>query len=408
MSGKVPEMRHLAFFDALAEMDEDDASWRAVSAGLVVLRLLDAWLEEGPAAVAPGAWGVHAVREAVQAIDAGDPSRAILGGIIDAIEGAPSVALAPVAPRLMAYGRALDYEGRFRLAGDVYRTVIAHVHPGDDADVAADAQIQYGYCMRMVGEWEEAGIACAAAGRIADAAGDPVRGLRARMAEARLALTRGNLPEADRLLDATIDEATSRQLTEVRALALHTSATVAHARGDFERAIRLAYEALDGLSSAMARDRALADIAAAFAELGVRSVAREAHLVLAATAQEQYSRWSATLNLLEIAALDRFEPVFEQYRRDLADADLPPFLATLYHLYVGEGLRLFGRADAARTSLERALELASHNRFNQLLFRAEEALRRTRVKSVPAVPAPASVIDVASAIGRMRQAAGIR
>src|SRR3712207_4623056 len=55
VSGKVPAIRHLAFFDALAEMDEEDASWRAVSAGLVVLRLLDAWLEEGPQTVAPGA-----------------------------------------------------------------------------------------------------------------------------------------------------------------------------------------------------------------------------------------------------------------------------------------------------------------------------------------------------------------
>ena len=408
MSGKVPAVRHLAYFDTLAEMEESDASWRAVSAGLVVLRLLDAWLEEGPQTVAPGSWSVQAVREAVQAIDAGDPSRAILAGIVDAMEGAQAVALAPLAPRLMAYGRALDYVGRFRLAGDVYRTVLAHVHPGDDADVAADAQIQYGYCMRMVGEWDEAAGAYAAAGRIADAAGDPVRALRARMAEARLALTRGNLPEADRILDAAIDEATTRQLTEVRALALHTSATVAHARGDFERAIRLAYEALEGLSNPMSRDRALADIAAAFAELGVRSVAREAQLVLAATAQEQYSRWQASINLLEIAALDRFEPVFEQYRRELAEADLPPFLAAMYHLYVGEGLRLFGRMEAARVALERALALATQNRFNQLLFRAEEALRRTPLPPKVSVPAPESVRHVAVAIGRLNKAVAAR
>lgn len=407
MSGKVPAIRHLAFFEALAEMEESDASWRAVSAGLVVLRLLDAWLDEGPQTVAPGSWSVQAVREAVHAIDAGDPSRAILGGIVDAIESAPAVALAPVAPRLMAYGRALDYEGRFRLAGDVYRTVLAHVHPGDDADVAADAQIQYGYCMRMVGEWEEAEVAYAAAGRIADAAGDPVRGLRARMAEARLALTRGNLPEADRILDAAIDEATTKKLTEVRSMALHTSATVAHARGDYERAIRLAYDALDGLSNPVMRDKALADIAASFAELGVRSVAREAHLVLAATAQEQYSRWLASINLLEIAALDRFEPVFEQYRRELAEADLPPFLSALYHLYVGQGLQLFGRADAARSSLQRAVEISSRHRLNQILFQAEEALRRSRpVPVARAIEAPDSLQHVVTAIGRMRETVG--
>ena len=406
---RTPMLRHLAFFDALAEMDETDDRWRAVSAGLVVLRLIDAWLEDDPDAASPASWGARAVRETVQAVPAGTPGRTILGGIIDALEAAEVPALAPLAPRLLAYGRALDYEGQFRLAGDVYRSVIAHTHPVEDADVASDAQIQLGYCARMLGDWDEAAAAYTAAAQIAAAAGDIVKVLRARMAEARLALTRGNLPEAERLLEATIDEATERRLPEVRALALHSRATVAHARGDHERAVRFAYGALEGLANPTARDRALADIAAAFAEMGVRSAARDAHLVLAATAQEQYSRWVATINLLEIAALDRQEPVFEQYRREMADRSLPPFLEAAYHYYVGEGLRSFGRIDAARESLTRAVEVASRHRLNQLLFKAEESLRELqRHRGAPqastAIPVPPAVEDVAEAIGRMRMA----
>ena len=51
-------LRHLAFFEALAGMDESDARWSATTAGLVTLRLVDEWLEEGPAAVASGACAV--------------------------------------------------------------------------------------------------------------------------------------------------------------------------------------------------------------------------------------------------------------------------------------------------------------------------------------------------------------
>jgi tetratricopeptide (TPR) repeat protein len=403
-----PQLRHLAFFDALAETDENDSSWPAISAGLVVLRLLDSYLEDGPSALE--AWGLRAVRDAVQAVRAGDPARAILGGIIDAIEAATGPAAAALAPRLMAYGRALDYDGRFRLAADVYRTVIAHVHPQEDADVVSDAHIQLGYCARMMGEYDESKAAYTTAAEIAATAGDLVKVLRARMAEAKLALTRGNLPEAEGLLEATLTEATERRLGEVQATALHISATVAHARGDYERAIRLAYQSLDGFSSPAMRDRALADVAAAFAELGVRTAARDAHLILAATAQEQYSRWVATINLLEIAALDRAEPVFEQYRRELAGVALPPYLEAAYHLYVGEGLRGFGRIEAARDALTRAIDVAARHRLNQLLFRAEQALREMSIAPAPrpaALP-PAEVRDVAEAIGRMRESAAVR
>ena len=47
-------LRHLAYFEALANMQEKDPEWRATTAGLVVLRLLDAWFEEGAELVAIG------------------------------------------------------------------------------------------------------------------------------------------------------------------------------------------------------------------------------------------------------------------------------------------------------------------------------------------------------------------
>jgi hypothetical protein len=176
-------------------------------------------------------------------------------------------------------------------------------------------------------------------------------------------------------------------------------------------AIRFAYEALEGTTNPEARDRVLSDIAATFIDLGVRSAARDALLVLAATAQAQYSRWLAAINLIEIAALDRCEPVFEQYRRELEGVALPPFLQASYLLQVGAGHRTFGRLDSARAAFARAMELSSRHQLNQIAFRAESSLREIdagiAVAAVTAAAPSPSVKDVAEAMSNMRTLAGV-
>ena len=400
-------LRHLAFFEALAELDESDAAWRSTSAGLVVLRLFDAWMENGPFPADAVGWGLPAVRDAVDSMDPGNPARLILSGVVDAIaEGAEPPA---VTPRLLAYARALHYNAAWTLSADVYHTVIAHAHPIEEADSVIDANMQYGYCSRMLGRWDEAALAYKQAGEIAVAVGDIVKVLRARVADAKLAIDRGNLPKAEAILDETVARATDpqRKLTEIRAIALHERAAVAYLRGQYESSVRFAYEALDGMTDPAARDRVLADIAAAFVELGLLGAARDALVVLAATAQEQYLRWAATINLLEVAAKDGCEPVFEQYRRELVSAALPASLEANYHLVVGRGYAGFGRLDAARAALTRALDVADKQNYHQLVSQAESELqqleRATRLaeKRVPYTPSE-RIEQIASAIHDMR------
>jgi tetratricopeptide (TPR) repeat protein len=337
--------------------------------------------------------------------------RAILGSVVDAIERARAADMTVVAPRLMAYGRALDFDAKWALACDVYRTILAHAHPAEEPDVAVDASMRLGYCARMLGDLEGSAAAYGRAGQVAAAAGDLMGVLKARVGESKIALAHGNLPRAEQILDETIVRAGASDFTELRAMALHDRAAVAHRRGDYERAVRLGYEALQSTSSPIERDRLLADIAGFFVELGVRSAARDAHLVLAATAQEQYPRWVATINLLEIAALDETEPVFEQYRRELADADLPPTLRVEYHLHVGRGFRIFGKVDAARAELTKVLQLAEQHRLNDYVFTAERELseldRGERLRGPAAAAAPAGVQDVANALREMRETAAV-
>lgn len=413
MNAQHGSLAHLPFFEALAAMEEFDGEWPATSAGLVVLRLVDAWLDEGPQVVARDAWSLRAVREAIAGVASERGVRSILSGIVDVLEssggGQPSVTR--VAPRLMAYGRALDFDGHYALAADVYGTLVAHAHPADEPDVAIDANMQLGYCRRRLGDLDGAAAAYGRAGVIASATGDVMKVLLSQVADAKIAVARGNLPSAEQALDRAIEQARENRFSEVQGLATHDRSTVAHLRGDYERAVRFAYQALGLLGSPVARDRVLGDLAASFINLGVRSAARDALLVLTATAQDQYSRWVATINLLELEAMDGCEPRFEEYRRQLDAVTLPPSLEAEYCLVLGTTYRMFGRPAQARQALTRAISLASAHEFNQLLFRAEEALRELDAgkltRTSAAVAPPAAVVDVAEAISEMRTLAGV-
>jgi tetratricopeptide (TPR) repeat protein len=403
-------LQHIPFFEALSRAKEGSPDWRLTSAGLVTLRLFDAWLVEGPSVVSTGAWGLRAVREAIDAIEAGSSSKAILASIVDAMESAGMVRVPLVAPRLLAFARALQFDGRWELAVDVHQTVIAHTHPVEEADIVIAANMQLGACLRTLAQWDEATAAFARAGYAAAMASDIVGVLRARIAEAKVAIQRGNLPYAQALLEDTAREADANRLREVRSMALHDRADIAVRRGEYDLAVTLGYEALEGYTDPVSRDRVLGDIAAAFFELGLRTAARDAYLILAATAQEQHTRWVATINLMECAAADGREPIFEQYRRELADASLPATLACHYQFYVGEGYRTFGNVPAARVALRRALELAERHGLSQMVFRAEQSLNSLDkgVVIIAAAPAPTPDVErVADAVRTMRELAGV-
>lgn len=406
-------LKHLAFFEELATSEESDASWPAVSAGLVVLRLIDAWVEDGAAVVPGDAWGVRAVRAAIDDIPRERPVRAILGSIVDALERAAPGDMHALAPRLIAYARTLEFDGRWNLAADVYRTVIEHAHPIEDADFAIDSHAQLGMCLRQLGELDAADEAYRTASAIAGAASDKVGVLRGRLGEGKVAIARGNLPRAEAILDETIEAAEGSAMRAVRVSARHDRAMVAGLRGDFEGAIQFAYSALAEAELPAERDRILADIGAAFMELGVYTAASDAFVVLAKSAHEQYVRWTARLNLLDIAQRTSAQPLFERHRRELAGAALPPMLSAHYELYVGQGQLRFGQVAEGMASLERALRVATAHSYNQLVFQIEEVIRdaqrseRRRTAAETRWVAPSEKLEnVARALRELREEVG--
>ena len=416
MSSTMRPLAHLPYFEQLSTLADDSAEWRSVSAALVVLRLFDSWMQGGAEVVAQDAAGLQAVRDRIAAMDVRDSNRRLLASIVESMVTAQAPRIVTVAPRLMAYGRALQHAANWPLAADVYRTVLAYATPVDDSETVIAANMQLGRCLRVLAEWEEALACFSSASQVASMAGDVMSILRARIQEANVAIDRGNLPYAETLLDETILQAKESGLSEIRATAIHDRAHLAARRGRPEEAVLYGYEALKSVRSQIARDRVLNDLGATFSLLGIYSAARDAYLVVAATAQEQYTRWTAMINLLDLAADERRETVFEQYRRDLEDVSLPPTLATYYYYFVANGHRVFDRPLLAKVAIERAIELATENKLGQWLLKSErllEELQKAEVvqRGVAARERASSwspeVLDVANRLSELRTMAGV-
>jgi tetratricopeptide (TPR) repeat protein len=416
MSSNARPLAHMPYFEQLAELANDCAEWRSVSAALVVLRLFDSWMQDGAGVVSQEAPGLQAVRVQIASMDVRDSNRRLLGSIVDAMVTARGPRIVTVAPRLMAYGHELQHQAKWPLAADVYRTVLAYATPMDNTETVIAANMQLGRSLRVLAEWEEALACFSSASQVATMVGDVMSILRSRIQEANIAIDRGNLPYAETLLDETILQAKESGLSDVRATAIHDRAHLAARRGRPEEAVVFGYEALKSVRSRLARDRVLNDLGATFSLLGIYSAARDAYLVVAATAQEQYTRWAAMINLLDLAADERREPVFEQYRRELEDVLLPPTLATYYYYFVANGHRVFDRPLLAKAAIERAIELATENKLGQWLLKSEQLLeelqttevvqRRNVAREIAASWSP-EVLDVANRLSELRTMAGV-
>src|ERR1700760_519983 len=94
-------LRHLSFFEELGKLDETDASWRSVSAGLVVMRLIDQWIEDGPHKSRMDTWAVGAVRESIAQIADTTPIRRILTSIVHVMVSSTAIDMHALCPRLM-------------------------------------------------------------------------------------------------------------------------------------------------------------------------------------------------------------------------------------------------------------------------------------------------------------------
>ena len=404
-------IRHQAYFDTLGSMQEDSASWCAIFAGLSVLRLVDAYADTG-SSIDPANWAqLHSVRAAIERVSEGDTVRGALTTVLEEVTNRRSID-ETVCRSLMAYGRTLDYAAAWGLAIDVFSTVAKLARPEKNAKLAVEAQVAVGGAARRNGDWDTSARAYSQAAYIADTVGDRQGVLTVQVGIANTYMAKGNLPQAQTILDDVLVQARDQELAEVQAIALHSRAALSHHKGDTSEGIKLAHEALSLTTNPTERDVVLDDIAAMFTELGLRDAARDTHLVLAATAQSKMVRGTATINLMELASLDDMPDTFDAYARELAQAQLGPWLRAHYLLYLGEGMNRLGRRDASEEALKEAISFAEANQIHLVSFKAQSALSAIRSAARPnkafvAPPAwvPEEVSTVVRAMSELRKTA---
>jgi tetratricopeptide (TPR) repeat protein len=406
-------IRHQVYFDTLGTLREDSAAWRCVFAGLSVLRLVDSYGDTSTAPKPAGWAQLHNVRAAIEEMSEGDPMRGVLTAVLEEAS-TRNVVDDTVSRTLMAYGRALDSEASWSLATDVFATVAKLTKPERNARLAVEAHVAIGGAARRNGDWDTSARAYSQAAYIADTLGDRVGMLTVQVGIANTYFARGNLPQAQTILDDVIVQARDQDLGNVHGMALHSRAAISHLRGDYEQALKLAYEAFNLTSETSERELILSDIAAGFSALDMRDSARDALLIASATSQGKRARWQATINLLELAGIDQDEKNFDAYTAELRNAPMGPWLRSHYLLILGEGLIHFDRFDYAEAALKEAIDYASANQVHKVVFQAESALktlastvnsvRRAASKSVPFKPTQ-EVLDVARSITRLREAA---
>jgi tetratricopeptide (TPR) repeat protein len=403
-------IRHLVYFDTLGSMDEDSASWRSVFAGLSVLRLVDTYAHPG-SPTNPASWVQHhSVRTAIEAMSEGDAMRSALTAVLEELTNRDAID-DTVCASLLSYGRVLDYEANWGLATDVFSTVAKLTRSEKNARLAVEANVAIGGAARRNGEWETSARAYSQAAYIADTLGDRAGVLTVQVGIANTYLAKGNFPQAQSILDDVVVQARDQDLPEVQGMALHSRSSLAQQKGEKTEAVQLAYQALGLTTRSSERDRIIEDLAAGFSELGLSEAARDAHLLLTASAQTKWVRWQATINLMELASLDGMEETFDAYASDLRKAPLGSWLKSYFLVFFGEGLERFGRYDAARETLTEAVDYATANQIHPATFRAEAALvlLRSRSRTLTEAPVfgevPQEVLAAAHAISELRKAA---
>lgn len=367
-------LKHLAFFEAVGESEENSSKAHAATAGLLMLRLIDHWILAGPVMVEPESVSVRSVRHAIMQLESNDPSREVLLGLINAMQTVREVDIQPVLPRLFAYAGCLEKRAELTLAADVYATIARLGEEDFDGDLLIDSFLRLGYCQRMMGSLSEAEATYAAAGKIAKRRKETARALRAQIGNALVVMVRGNLPRAEELLAEVIDESARTHCVDVTSNALHVRSAVAQRRGDMGRAVCLAYEALQCTTLPNDRDAILGDLGAYFIVMQRFDAARDALMVLEATAASELFRLNARANMVVLGARAGDKKLFETWRARIDDSAFTPEARVNYLIETARGLRVFDEFEAATGLLEEAHALAIEHGFNRSVFEAEEML----------------------------------
>jgi tetratricopeptide (TPR) repeat protein len=397
-------LKHLPFFEVLANAPEGSEEAKLATAGLLSLRMIDHWVLAGPAIVEPESVSVRSVRQAIMALPPREPVRESLLTIVNTMQMLRNVDLIPVLPRVFAYAQLLErHHGKLALAADAYESVIRLVDPEFDSEITMDAYNRLAICQRKTGSLDLAQETSSVLVKLATRKKDRARMLRGKIELGTLSMMRGNLPDAESKFVAVEVEAERYELTTERGLALHNRAVIASRAGRPADAVLIAHRCLKVTEEPIARERILADLAAFLISLEQYESAADALRILDVTAVTEEPRQVAKVNLLVVAARTGDRKLFETMKAELAGLELPVELQVNVLIESARGLFGFADLDQANELLSEAAELAERHSLGRSIVEIDE-LRRVpvaaRARTHPVTPL-AATSEVASDLRRM-------
>jgi tetratricopeptide (TPR) repeat protein len=409
----IPPGRHVAFHEQLAITDPSSEAWRGVAAGLHALRLVDAWCRRSDRPARVSTRQLRAVGRLAKR--ARGETRQRLLTVVDAIASRGPRAADAAARALLDHAIALRFEMEWHLAIDILRTVIERLGRAIDDAILLEAMAQCGFALRLAGRFQESRVAYLALRREAKRCQNVEYSIRSDVGLANILMERGNFPAAQSLVENVIvglRVSPKPHLQPMLSRALHTRANIAQGRGRYAEALPIISEALELCADPAEREAILHDIAAALIGLGCLSPARDALILLRKTAINQATVWSASVNLMEIAAREGRTESFERWRGELESQRLRPVHRAQFLYLAGEGYERLQQYERAREMYETAVVAGETLGINDVVIRAEERMREVRARRylparATAYSASPDVEQVIEAVTELCVAAGI-
>lgn len=353
-------LKHLPFFEVLAEAPEDSDAAKLATAGLLALRMIDHWVLAGPAIVEPESVSVRSVRGAIMALSPSEPVREALLTAVNTMQLLRLPDLVPVLPRVYAYGQILErHHGQLKLAADVYESVVRLADAEYDTELVLNGYTRLAFCQRKAGALDDAEASSRALVKLAQKRGNRAFAIWGKMGVAQVAMLRGDLTLADSQMETIAAEAQQYDLTPQLAAALHNQSVVAYHARNPARASVLAHRALKLTTDLVERDRVLGDLAAYLTASGEYTAALDAFRILEATASSEELRVGAIGNILITAARMQDRQLFDATMARLSLSSLSASARLSLQVEVAAGFRRFGEPDEADRWLREARDTAA-------------------------------------------------
>ena len=320
-------------------------------------------------------WQLDAVRRHLRDLPTESPESAHLHGITDAIP-VGTLSLASLRLSLMAYAYFLAHEGRLEEGLEVLalavRTHGAHVPA---ADFAASGLFA-GRLNRLLARWPAATACYAAAESAAEASGDTVLVLRARMGRGAVMRGQGNLPLARQIAEDVAGAAHRSGLREVEAMAYADLGAALSTEGRRIEAIQAIYQSFLLSDDLLQRTRILGDLGVALLEIGAYDAARTAFDIVLRSKTSFMVHMNAVLELMDMESASGNRMAFERRRAEAeaARSRMPPSMLADFEYKAGVGLARFGQIARGRDLLMAGLQHSEASRLNAWYFRFERAL----------------------------------